>query len=166
MERQDEEFLHLRQRIRVYRSRLHILELQAAKFGAYVPPQVLIEITDIREAIAHTKAELVSLTPGEGRAILRRLKQQAFKAFHRKDWAQAEDLLAQALAIDLDDSDMRSKLEEVQRQLDLQAFYQAIRELRDEGRASAVLDALGDLECQQPGYPDSDRLRWWAEQQQ
>ena len=158
----DEQHKNLQDLLQASRRRLAVLELQRATFGLHAPPHVITEIDDLRAAIAHIETELNRDTPAMDRARLEQLRQQGRKAYFRKDWAQAADLLAQVAAHDPDD-DTRAKLAEARRQLRLQEDYRAIGELRSEGLWQAVLDALEDLERRQPGYPDAEGLRDWAE---
>jgi exosome complex RNA-binding protein Csl4 len=156
----------LRELLRIKESRLRILELQEAEFGIQVPPQVATEAISLRAEIGRLKGQLAAASPGVHRATLRQLRQQALKVYYAELWEQAEDLLIQVLDTNPDDGDIEAKLEFVQKQLDLQAFYQTICNLRDEGRWQAVLKALDDLEKQQTGYPDPQGVRGWAEAQQ
>jgi hypothetical protein len=159
----DEARQHTREVVRVHQTRLHVLELQAAKLGDYVPPHVVTEINDIRTEIAHLIAELNATTPAIARSSLRQLRQQALKAYYTQKWAQAEELFSQVLQHDLNDTDVQAKLEDVQSKLTLQAMYQLICELRDAHQGQATLDALDDLEQLQPDYPGAAELREWAE---
>ena len=159
----EEQRRHLRELLRAHQSRLRVLELQRATQGIHTPPQVTIEIESIRVDIARVKAELVVNMPAITRAALRQLRQQALTAFYAQEWELAEDLLAQMLAANLDDADVQAKQAEASRQLDLRALYQVILYLRDAGHWRAALAALDDLERQEPGYPDLDGLRVWAE---
>lgn len=159
----DEAREHTREVVRVHQTRLRVLELQAAKLGDYVPPHILTEINDIQTEIAHLKAELNATTPPIARSHLRQLRQQALKAYYTQKWAQAEELFSQVLQLDLNDTDVQAKLEEVQRQLTLQAAYQLICELRNADQWQPALDALDDLERLQPNYPGAAELREWAE---
>jgi hypothetical protein len=162
----DEERQQLRDLLRARQSRLHVLEVQAAAQGIQTPPQVVVEINGIHSEIEHLETELAVNTPAVARTQLRHLRQVALKAYFAQRWAEAEESFIQVLAIDPDDKDIQMKLSEVQQQLDLQAFYQAICELRDAGLWPAVLKALDELERKQPNYPDSENLRRWAEEQQ
>lgn len=162
---EDEERQRLRELLRAHQSRLQVLELQQAQQGLHTPPQVITELADIRREIARVEAQLGRRIPTVGRAVLRQLRQQALAAFYAKEWERAEELLDQVAQADPGDEDTQAKLAEAQRQLDLRAFYQAICDLRDAGNGRAVLDALTDLEERQPGYPDTQGLRIWAEKQ-
>jgi hypothetical protein len=162
----EEELQALREQLRAHRGRLRALELQAAKYGDATDPHIVNEIAEIRALVAPLEAQLIRATPAATRTVLLQARQQAMKAFYSQQWAQAEELLAQVLQSDPDDTDLQKKLEASQRHLELQAAYQAIRELRAEGLWQAVLGALEDLAQQQADYPDSDGLRQWAEARQ
>lgn len=162
---EDEERQRLRELLRAHQSRLQVLELQQAQQGIQTPAQVITEIADIRREMAKLEAQLGRRTSAMSRAALRQTRQHALAAFYAKEWERAEELLDQVVQADLDDEDAQIKLAEVQRQLDLQAFYQAICDLRDVGNWQAVRNALADLDRRQPGYPDSQGLRAWADEQ-
>jgi len=162
----DEERQQLRELLRAHQGRLRVLDLQAAQFGINLPPHVATEIEHIRTEMIRVRTALDATTPPATRVALRQLRQQAWKAYYAKQWQRAEELLTQALAADPDDSDMRVTLARVQQQLDLQAFYQTICDLRDEGLWQAVLAALDDLDRRQAGYPDPQGLRDWAHRRQ
>jgi hypothetical protein len=67
------------------------------------------------------------------------------------------------LAADQNDTDAETKLQTAQQYLNMDALYQAIRELREENLWQAVLDALDDFTNRYPEAPDADNLRAWAE---
>lgn len=159
----DEERQNLRDLLRAHQSRLQVLEVQQAKFGTHAPPQVVTEIAEIQLKIAAINVRLAVATPPLDRARVRELRAQALKAIARKKWGEAENLLSQALATDLEDHDTWVRLQIVQRHLNTDALYQAIRELREEGDWQAVLVALDDLARQQSDFSDFDGLRVWAE---
>jgi hypothetical protein len=167
---EDEQFLNeenvqRRALLRTYQIRFRILELQAAQQGLQTLPQITIEMGDLQDKIDRIRNELIATTPATRRAARYELRRQALKAYYVQQWIQAEDLLAQLLASDFDDADIASKLKDVQRQLDIQESYQVIYELRDEGLLQPALNALDDLERQQPGFSDPKGLRAWAEEQ-
>jgi formylglycine-generating enzyme required for sulfatase activity len=97
---------------------------------------------------------------------LNQLQREALIAYYRRDWEQAEVLLAQVADADPTDADVQKKLHEARQQQRLQQQYRQIRELRVAGQWQAVLNALADLEQQYPGAPDPDRHSAWAEAQQ
>lgn len=49
---------HLENLLQIYERRLNILETQAATFGSFVPPHILIEVEDTREKIKTVQAQL------------------------------------------------------------------------------------------------------------
>jgi hypothetical protein len=161
----NEELQHLRELLRAYQNRLRVLELQAAQFGINAPPQVLTEINSLRSDIIRVNAEIATSTPAVTREAYRQLRQKALKAYYSHQWSQAEDLLIQVLSFNLHDDDIQTKLSIVQHNLDLQAFYQSICEMRNEGHWQAALKALEDLDQQQPGYGDPEGIRLWALEQ-
>lgn len=156
---------HQKQRdlLRTYQNHLRVLEIQGAQFGINVPPYIVTEIERVRAEISHTRSELEVNTPVSTRASLRQIRQQARKAYYAKQWQIAEDLLIQVLAVAPESDDLRRMLGEAQQQIDLEAFYQTICELRDENKAEAVLNAFNDLDQRCPGYPDNRGLRQWAQ---
>lgn len=155
---------HQRDLLRAHQSRLRVLELQVAQFGLHTPPHLIIEMDQIKTAIADIEAQRGSTAPAVNRAALRPLRQQALTAYYAETWERAEDLLVQIVQADPTDQDAQAKLDHTQRQLDLRAFYQAIRDLRTEGNWRAVRAALTDLDRRQPNYPGTAELRRWAEQ--
>lgn len=160
---EDNERQQLRELLRAHQSRLQVLELQQAQQGIQTPAQVITELADIRREIARVEEQLGRRIPTVSRAALRQLRQQALAAFYAKEWERAEELLYQVAQTDSGDKDVQAKLVETQRQLDLRAFYQAICDLRTAENWRAAVAALDDLEQQQPGYPDPQGLRAWAE---
>jgi len=159
----EEERRNLREVIRAYQGRLRVLEIQQAKRGINSPPEIIIEIQDIRQEINRAEKQLNRLIPSVDRDMQRQRRGQALTAFYAKDWKLAEELLEQVIQANPNDQDAQAKLEQVQRQLDMRALYQSFRKLRDEGLWQALLDALDDLAREYPGAPDSDGLRAWAE---
>jgi pseudouridine synthase len=170
---------HLEALLEAHRRRLRVLEEQVAKFGAHSPAHVQVEIDDAKTRIAQIEEELHNLvqqrTPTQptvpdqsviSPSQLEQLRQQARKAYFRKDWEQAVKLFAEYLAHDPTDEEIQSNLTGARRNLRLQRDYQAIREMRDEGLWREVLDALGELERQLPSYPDHEGLRAWAKDRQ
>lgn len=55
----DEQRQYLKELYHSLQRRLHILELQAARFGIYTPPYVLIEISDIKKEIFSINNQLI-----------------------------------------------------------------------------------------------------------
>jgi uncharacterized protein len=159
----DEQRQQFRELLRTHQSRLRVLELQHAQQGIQTPAHIITEIDDIRRQIARVTAQLMTAIPARTREQQRKLRADAFKVYHRRDWAVAEDLLSQALFVDPDDHEVRERLRTVQQRLDAEALYQAIRELRTDGLWQAVLDALDDLVRERPEATDPDGLRAWAE---
>jgi hypothetical protein len=49
---------HLEDLLRTYQRRLRVLEIQEATYGSRTPPEVIIEIEDVRAKIAQTQTEL------------------------------------------------------------------------------------------------------------
>jgi CheY-like chemotaxis protein len=160
----DDERQQVREVLRAHQSRLRVLELQAAKFGDHAPPQVLTEIAEIRAQVARIKGELAAVVPAVERSTARQLRQHALAAYYAQEWERAEELLIQLLAVKPDDQDAQRQLAEAQRQLELRACYQALRDLREAGNWAAVLVGLDDLNRRQPGHPEGERLRVWAEE--
>lgn len=159
----DDERQQLRELLRTHQSRLRVLEIQQAQQGIQTPAHIITEIEHIRRQINRITAEVMISTPARSRGQQRKLRADAFKAFHRRDWTMAEDLLAQALTVDPDDNEVRGRLKTVQQWLNAEVMYQAIHELRDEGLWQAVQDALDDLMRERPEATDPDGLRAWAE---
>ncbi|HEX9439633.1 MAG TPA: SUMF1/EgtB/PvdO family nonheme iron enzyme [Roseiflexaceae bacterium] len=159
----DEERQQLRELVREHQGRLHVLEQQQAKQGIHAPPHVITEIADIRAEIRRLEAQLGLAAPAARE--LRQLRQQAFRAYIRKDWAQAMILYAQIAAADPAADDAPAKLAEARRQHRFQSDYEVVRDLRAEGDWQAVLAALDDLKRRAPDYPDRDGLRAWAERE-
>lgn len=155
----------LRDLLRTHTSRLQILEVQQATLGIHSPPHIITEIADIQAKIAELNAQLAISSQAVDRAKLRQLQGQALKAFHRKNWGMAENLLSQILAYDQEDVDSWKKLRIAQRHLNMAALYEAIRELREENLWQAVLEALDDFTQRFPQADDTDNLREWAEEQ-
>ncbi|HEX9372416.1 MAG TPA: hypothetical protein VF897_15485, partial [Roseiflexaceae bacterium] len=110
----DEERQQLRELVREHQGRLHVLEQQQAKQGIHAPPHVITEIADIRAEIRRLEAQLGLAAPAARE--LRQLRQQAFRAYIRKDWAQAMILYAQIAAADPAADDAPAKLAEARRQ--------------------------------------------------
>jgi formylglycine-generating enzyme required for sulfatase activity len=108
-------------------------------------------------------------SPARESVDLSALKQRArlayFTARQSGDWAGAIQLLEQASRLDPADSYVAQKLTEARRQLDLAQRYAEARELRAAEQWQALLGALAELDQLQPGFPDSDGLRAWAEEQ-
>jgi hypothetical protein len=161
----NDERQHLRELLRANDSRLRVLELQAAQMGMQTPPHIFTEIESIKAEIIRLQTKLDIFIQTASRTEARQLRAQARAAYIAQEWEKAEELFIQHLLVDPDDADARGRLDAVQRELDLQAFYRAIYELRDQGRWQAVLKAMNSLEEQQPGYPDPENLREWAEYQ-
>jgi hypothetical protein len=59
----EEERQHQSELLQAYKRRLHVLEQQAAEFGAQVSPQVVIEMEDLRAKIADINTKLNALPP-------------------------------------------------------------------------------------------------------
>jgi formylglycine-generating enzyme required for sulfatase activity len=97
---------------------------------------------------------------------LKQMRREALIAYYRRDWEQAEVLLAQVADADPTDADVQTKLHEARQQQRWQAQYRLVRDLRDAGQWQAVLNALADLAQHYPDAPDPDRHRAWAEAQQ
>ncbi len=91
------------------------------------------------------------------------IRQQALAAAYRQDWMQAADLLARLVERDPDDTDAAQQLVAARSQLRLQDRYAVARMLRQAGEWQATLGALAEIAAVQPGYPDPDELRAWAE---
>ena len=51
----EEEIQHLQGLLKEYKKRLHILEVQAAKYGMSVPPYIIVEVEESREQIKRLK---------------------------------------------------------------------------------------------------------------
>lgn len=158
----DESRQHMVELRNVLQKRLYVLEVQQGTFGINTPAHIVTEINDIRAELRRTKIILIASTNSEFRA----LRGQTLKAYYLGDWDKAHELLSRIVMQNPDDTDMVSKLEEVQRHLSLQTFYEAICELRDLDRWQAVLNALKDLEQSHPNYPGTQELRTWAEARQ
>lgn len=164
-----------------------LLKQRAQLTSAYAPPGQESGIREARDAIAHCKATLrgwsvtvddrpddteeVAAHRNQGgqatqisRVELRRLHAQALAAYYSQEWEQVETLLEQVVFAAPDDIEAQKMLAEARNHLDVQARYQAIRALRDRGLWQAVLKALDALEHHQPGAPDLDGLRVWAEE--
>ena len=101
----------LRELIRTHESRLRVLELQEAQFGAHVPPHILVDIENTRAEIKRLEAQLRLDIPTI--RSVRSLKQQALAAFYAKDWEKAEDLLIQLSQSSITDSEIQEMLTEV-----------------------------------------------------
>jgi hypothetical protein len=54
----NEQLQHLKELHHSLQQRLHILELQSARFGIYTPPYILIEISDLKKEILSIKMQL------------------------------------------------------------------------------------------------------------
>ena len=122
----DEERQRLEELLRQHQRRLHLLETQKAIRGMNTPPEVLIEIDDIRSEIARIQAQLygqigvsapkqtdVSAPPPAPPVEpidLKRLRKQALAAFYTRNWERAVMLLAQLTAAELGDEDVWTKL--------------------------------------------------------
>ncbi len=59
----DQQRRHLEELRQTYQRQLYILELQAAKFGVYVPAHVLTEIEDLQEKVASIDTQLAESHP-------------------------------------------------------------------------------------------------------
>jgi ribosomal protein L40E len=155
----DEYRRHLEGLLRTYQRRLRPLEQQAATFGPRTPPEVLMEIDDVRAEVARLTEELRA---NFDRVDLEQLWDRALTAFFTQDWDVAVKLLLQVRAIDSMFEDVQLRLVEARRQRRLQTFYRQICRLRDTDEWQGVLNALDELEQKCPGYPDSAGLRSWA----
>ncbi|GEM_PF-2134187 len=171
----ENEAQQLEQLRRGHQRRLHVLELQKAKFGISTPPEVEIEIEDIQVELARIGAALAALQPTTkseaplpqttivqptlSTAELRSLRQRARAAYFAQRWGEAEQLLAQLVAANPDDTEARTRLH-------LLIAYREAGELREIGDWEAVLGALDDLVRQHPGFADPSKHRLWAEVQQ
>jgi formylglycine-generating enzyme required for sulfatase activity len=93
------------------------------------------------------------------------VRQEALVAFFSEDWERAEPLLARLVAADPSDQASRERLERCRLQLRLRQRYADARDLKQVGAWQAVLGVWRELDAQQPGYPDPDGLRAWAEAQ-
>jgi hypothetical protein len=155
----DEYRRHLEGLLRTYQRRLRPLEQQAATYGPRTPPEVLMEIDDVRAEVARLTEELRA---NFDRADLEQLWNRALAAFFTHDWEVAVKLLLQVRAVDPTFEDVQLRLAEARRQRRLQTFYRQICRLRDEDEWQGVLQALEELEQKCPAYPDPDGLRLWA----
>ncbi|WP_172450796.1 VWA domain-containing protein [Candidatus Chloroploca asiatica] len=178
------------ERLQLYRRTLaHYLRQQAELGSAYIPPGITNGILDARRNIHQIKNTLRSWNiilddhPDDDNKAdeimntsisdisttspvwFRQIRQQALKAYFVQQWNLAEELFIQVLAANSEDDEVRSKLKVVQQYLELDAFYQTICDLRNEGQWRSVLNALADLEEKHPKYPDPQNLRQWAMQQ-
>src|SRR5690242_12818921 len=107
----DQQRRHLEELLRKHWANLRHLEKQAAEFGGmHVPLPLQNSITHEKDEIAHIETELGRDTSTTDRADLEQLRQQGRKAYFRKDWVQAVELLAQVAAHDSGDDDVRAKL--------------------------------------------------------
>ncbi len=135
------------------------LRARAAELGAVVPTVSadawLVSPPDVAPPLA-------PLTPAD----IERLWRQALSAALRRQWAQAEPLLAAIAVADPGYRDVQNRLAEARRQLGIQALYADLRAMRDADDWRAVLGGLADLESRQPGTPDTEGLRVWAEARQ
>lgn len=93
------------------------------------------------------------------------VRQEALIAFFSEDWERAEPLLAQIVAANPQDSESMDRLKRTRLQLRLRQRYADARDLRQVGAWQAVLGVWRELDAEQPGYPDPDGLRVWAEAQ-
>lgn len=162
----DDERQQLREVLRAHQRRLRVLEIQEATKGINTPPEIITEIEDVRSEIRTTEMRLRQLTPPTDRATQRQRRSDALAAFYRKDWERAEELLEQVLEANPGDAEMEKKLQQVQRELELRAAYNALRRLRDDGMWEALLNALDDLALEYPNAitaPDMNEMRAWAE---
>jgi hypothetical protein len=159
----EEERQHLEQLRQICERRLRELETKNATYGIGTPPEVSIELEDLRKKIADIDVKLNVSAPTIDRAALQQLRRQAWNAYYRKQWTQAVDLLDHVAKADPRDDDSRVKLVDAQRWLRFEEDYDAICELRDAGEEEAVQNALYDLENQWPGFPDPKGLRQWIE---
>jgi hypothetical protein len=78
---------HLVELLHNHRSRLRALEKKAAIYGLNVPPEVSIEIEQIRDQILQIEATLAVQRSLVDRRTLGQIRQQAQKAYFIKDWA-------------------------------------------------------------------------------
>jgi formylglycine-generating enzyme required for sulfatase activity/CHAT domain-containing protein len=93
------------------------------------------------------------------------VRQEALIAFFSEDWERAEPLLAQIVAANPQDSESMDRLKRTRLQLRLRQRYTDARDLQQVGAWQAVLGVWHELDAEQPGYPDPDGLRAWAEAQ-
>jgi hypothetical protein len=162
---EDEERASLREILRAHRRRLRVLQLQQASKGSNTPAEIITEIEDIERELNRVEARLEKISPiiALERGALRQRRGEALAAFYAKQWDQAELLLEQVVRTDTTDEEALNKLKQVRSQLEVQAAYQAMRRLRDEGLWQATLDALDELAREHPNLRDPDGLRDWAE---
>ena len=138
---------------------LRALRARAAELGAVAPDVPADAWLVSPPAVAPPPAPL---TP----AAIEQLWRQALSAALRRQWAQAEPLFTEIAAADPGFRDVQPRLAEARRQLSLQALYADLRAMREADDWRAVLGGLAELESRQPGYPDPDGLRAWAEARQ
>ena len=108
-----------------HQRRLHELEKRAARLGISTPPEVEIEIQDIRTELARIADSRAALqptarstpppsqaipakTPALNSAELRSLRQRASAAYYARRWAEGERLLTQLVADDPSDAEARA----------------------------------------------------------
>lgn len=159
--------------LQIFQSNLHEAEIQAARHGVTVPSLITNEIRNAKCNIAAIEAKRTNETPAVDQTYLQYITKAAQKAYFEQDWITAETLLAKWAAMCPHNTEILEKLTEArkaaqfikaeqERQHNLKDLYQLICEFREKENWMAVLNALNDLERQQPGYPGTEELRQWA----
>lgn len=158
---------------RNHQRRLHVLELQKARYGISTPPEIELEIQDINKELARIAQLLQQLAwfspastpqptqqaaraPALSALELRGLRQRASAAYYARRWEEAERLLTQLVAADPNDTEARERLHTLMR-------YREIKELREAGDWEAVLGALAEFTHQHASFGDPQHHAMWAE---
>ena len=138
---------------------LRALRARAAELGAVVPEVPADAWLVSPPAVAPPPAPL---TPAD----IERRWRKALSAALRRQWAQAEPLLAAIAAADPGYRDVQARLAEARHQLGIQSFYADLRAMREADDWQAVMGGFQALEVRQPGFPDPEGLRAWGEARQ
>src|SRR5262245_9347414 len=137
----DSERRHLEELQRMKLHRLRTLERQEAMQGLSTPPQITMEIENLREEIASIEQRL-HIAPTIDQATLHQLRQRALSAYWGEQWDQAIDLLSQVVKADPSDAGSQTKLAEAQQRQRVREDYDTIYELRDQVGVQVVQNAL------------------------
>lgn len=149
----DEEPQYLEKLLETHRVNLRHFKKQEAKHSFDVPVSLHNNILHEEKEIANIEAKLNARTLAINRIDLEQNRQEAWRAFYRRNWEEAVELLEKVAVKTADDKDIQNKLTYAHWQLRLQRDYCNICCLRDEDDPQAVLNALEDLSQPQQDYP-------------